>query len=242
MDSILKILKTTPMFDGLEEEYLNTIASIAQRRSCKKGEIIFNEGDQGNGFYVVETGSVKIFKTSFGGKEQILHIYGPGKPFGEVPVFTGRNFPASSIALTNSDLIFLPRRDFISLLTENPALSLNMLAVLSMRLHQFTVMVENLALKEVPARLASYLLVLVEEQKSNQQNNRIGQYKENSNGSSRVVVTLPVSKNQLAGLLGTTPETISRIFTKFSTDQMVEVDRNLITITDMEQLADAAQQ
>lgn len=245
MDSILKIIKTTPLFDGLEEEYLNTIASIAQRRACKKGEIIFNEGDQGNGFYIVETGSIKIFKISFGGKEQILHIYGPGKPFGEVPVFIGKNFPASAIALSNSDLIFLPRKDFISLLTENPSLSLNMLAVLSMRLHQFTVMVENLALKEVPARLASYLMVLAEEQNSNlaeQQKNSTNIHGNLSKTKKTPVVTLPVSKNQLAGLLGTTPETISRVFTKFSTDQMIEVDRNVITITDMEQLVDASQQ
>jgi len=223
MDSILNTIKMTPLFDGLEKEHLNTIASIAQRRSCKKGELIFSEGDPGSGFYVVEHGTVKIFKSSFGGKEQILHIYGPGKPFGEVPVFTGKNFPASAMAVSSADLIFFPRKSFIFLITENPALSLNMLAVLSMRLHQFTVMVENLALKEVPARLASYLLVLAREQNSSEQ------------------VTLPVSKNQLAGLLGTTPETISRVLAKFSTDQMVEVDRNVITIRDMEQLVDAGQ-
>ncbi|MBF0235332.1 MAG: Crp/Fnr family transcriptional regulator, partial [Desulfamplus sp.] len=181
MDSILKTLKKSPLFDGLEDEYLNTIASIAQKRACTKGEIIFNEGEPGNGFYVIETGNVKIFKISFGGKEQILHIYGPGKPFGEVPVFIGKNFPASAIALSNSDLIFLPRKDFIALLTDNPSLSLNMLAVLSMRLHQFTVMVENLALKEVPARLASYLIVLAEEKKNSQTTQKISQATQQSN-------------------------------------------------------------
>ncbi|KJR43431.1 Cyclic nucleotide-binding domain protein [Candidatus Magnetoovum chiemensis] len=235
-DSILKIIKSTPLFDGLEDKYLNSIASIAQSRSCKKGDIVFNEGDSCNGFYVIEKGTVKIFKTSFGGKEQILHIYGAGKPFGEVPVFTGKNFPASAIAVNNTELIFFPRKKFIDLVTENPSLALNMLAVLSMRLHQFTVMVENLALKEVPARLASYLIILTQEQTSqfNQQ-----KHKSNSNTS---VVTLPVSKNQLAGLLGTTPETISRVFAKFSNDEIIEVDRNIILITNMDKLAEAAQQ
>ena len=146
--------------------------------------MIFNEGDVGDGFYIVKKGKVKIFKLSFGGKEQILHIYGPGKPFGEVPVFTGKNFPASALAVEKSDLIFFPRKDFITRITENPSLALNMLAVLSMRLREFTVMVENLALKEVPARLASYLGVLTREQDNME------------------MVTLPVSKNQLAGLLG----------------------------------------
>ncbi|MBF0377766.1 MAG: Crp/Fnr family transcriptional regulator [Desulfamplus sp.] len=235
-DSILKIIKSTPLFDGLEERYLNSIASIAQSRSCKKGDIVFNEGDSCNGFYVIEKGTVKIFKTSFGGKEQILHIYGAGKPFGEVPVFTGKNFPASAIAVNNTELIFFPRKNFIALVTENPSLALNMLAVLSMRLHQFTIMVENLALKEVPARLASYLIILTQEQSSN-----LNQQKHKSNPNTSVV-TLPVSKNQLAGLLGTTPETISRVFAKFSNDEIIEVDRNIISITDMDKLAEAAQQ
>lgn len=241
MDSILKIIQSTPLFDGLEATYLNSIASIAQTRSCKKGETIFNEGEECNGFYVVEKGTVKIFKISFGGKEQILHIYGAGKPFGEVPVFTGRNFPASAMAISNSDLVFFPRRAFVLLITENPSLALNMLAVLSMRLHQFTVMVENLALKEVPARLASYLLILAEEQKS-QKSEQTDKHKNFPAIDQRQVLTLPVSKNQLAGLLGTTPETISRVFGKFSTDQIIDVDRNVITITDMEQLVYAAQQ
>ncbi|MBF0301711.1 MAG: Crp/Fnr family transcriptional regulator [Desulfamplus sp.] len=238
MDSILKIIKSTPMFEGLKPAYLNSIAAIAKKRSCKKGETIFNEGDEGNGFYVVEQGTVKIFKTSFGGKEQIFHIYGPGKPFGEVPVFTGKDFPASAVAISNTELIFFPRNDFISLITDNPSLALNILAVLSMRLHQFTVMVENLALKEVPARLASYLLILVNEQ---EQNNHIVKHK-SSIASHNLVVTLPVSKNQLAGLLGTTPETISRVFAKFANDEIIEIDRNVVTIIDIEQLAEAAQQ
>ncbi|MBF0242994.1 MAG: Crp/Fnr family transcriptional regulator [Desulfamplus sp.] len=224
MDSTVKIIGSIPLFDGLDSNYIKAIASIAQKKSCKKGEIIFNEGDKCNGFYVIESGTVKIFKTSFGGKEQILHIYNSGKPFGEVPVFTGKNFPASAISISSADLIFFPRKAFVSLITENPSLALNMLAVLSMRLHQFTIMVENLALKDVPARLASYLLILLKEQ------------------NQKKIVTLPVSKNQLAGLLGTTPETISRVFAKFSNDLTIEVDRNEITILNIDKLADAAQQ
>ena len=138
-------------------------------------------------------------------------------------MFTGKNFPASALAVEKSDLIFFPRKDFITRITENPSLALNMLAVLSMRLREFTVMVENLALKEVPARLASYLGVLTREQ------------------DNMKMVTLPVSKNQLAGLLGTTPETLSRIFNKMSGEKLIEVDRGSISILDAEGLADMAE-
>ncbi|WP_084066689.1 Crp/Fnr family transcriptional regulator [Desulfocicer vacuolatum] len=223
MDTTCQKIRTIPLFSGLNKEDFEGITAIAQRKKYKKGELIFNEGDEGNGFYIVETGKVKIFKLSFGGKEQILHIYGPGKPFGEVPVFTGKNFPATAQAVVGSTLIFFPRKDFIARITENPSLALNMLAVLSKRLREFTVMVENLALKEVPARLASYLGVLTKEQ------------------NNLSVVTLPVSKNQLAGLLGTTPETLSRIFSKMSGQGLIGVDRGIISILDAQGVADMAE-
>lgn len=220
MTLISRQIGEMPLFNGLGEGYLNEIISISERKKYEKGELIFNEGDPGEGFYIVDRGKVKIYKLSFGGKEQILHIYGPGKPFGEVPVFEGRNFPASAIAIIKSELFFFPRKDFVALISKNPSLSLNMLAVLSRRLREFTVMVENLALKEVPARLASYLVVLSGEQDNSR------------------VVTLPVSKNQLAGLLGTTPETLSRIFTRLSGKKIIEVNKREITIMDFDALAE----
>ncbi len=214
MKSTIEMIRSLPLFDGLDEDYFTDIITISERRTFGKSDMIFSEGDTCNGFYIVETGKVKIFKLSFGGKEQILHIYGPGKPFGEVPVFTGKNFPASSQAVEKSSLIFFPRKEFVSLIENNPSLALNMLAVLSMRLRQFTVMVENLALKEVPGRLASYILVLLKEQKTTHK------------------VTLPVSKTQLAGLLGTTPETISRILTKMVKNSLIKLDKKEISILD----------
>jgi CRP-like cAMP-binding protein len=102
--------------------------------------------------------------TSAEGKEQILHIYGPGHPIGEVPVFSGSRFPANAMAIEKSRMLFFPRRDFVDLISAHPSLALNMLAVLSLRLRQFTVQIENLSLKEVPARLASYLIFLSEKQ------------------------------------------------------------------------------
>jgi len=224
MVSIIETIGSAPLFQGLDRKNLEEISFICEMRTVKKGTIIFTDGDPCDGFYVVETGKVKIFKLSFGGKEQILHLYGPGKPFGEVPVFTGKHFPASAMAMTDATLIFFPRKSFVELISAHPDLALNMLAVLSMRLREFTVMVENLALKEVPARLASYLMILLGEK------------------GNKSPVKLPVSKTQLAGLLGTTPETISRILTRMVNDSIIKVDNRMITIHDPEGLSDMAQQ
>ncbi|MCF8045208.1 MAG: Crp/Fnr family transcriptional regulator [Desulfarculaceae bacterium] len=182
--------------------------------------MIFSEGDPANGFYIVETGKVKIFKLSFEGKEQILHIYGPGNPFGEVPVFEGKSFPAYATAIKDSNLIFLERDRFVKVLSQTPSLAMTMLGMLSRKLREFTVQIENLSLKEVPARLASYILTLSEEQE---------------NGGK---VTLPLSKAQLANLIGTTPETLSRMLKKLSDEGFISVQAREISILDAEGLSD----
>ncbi len=220
MKKILDIISNTPLFNGLPENQIEEIGQIAITKHLNKGEIIFSEGDDGNGFYIIAEGKVKIYKISIDGKEQILHIFGPREPIGEVPVFTDRPFPANAEVLAKSRLIFFPKTAFVNLISNNPSLALNMLAVLSMRLRQFTVQVENLSLKEVPGRLASYLLYVANEQ------------------SKKDVITLTISKGQLASLLGTIPETLSRIFAKMSSQNLIEVSGRHIKLLNRNGLED----
>jgi CRP/FNR family transcriptional regulator, dissimilatory nitrate respiration regulator len=214
----MTFIASIPLFEGLAPPQLAELSAISVEKKFTKGEMIFSEGDAGNGFYVVVTGTVKIFKSSIDGKEKILHIFGPGEPFGEVPVFTGKPFPANAQAIAGSRLLFFPINEFVRLITENPSLALSMLAVLAMRLRQFAAQIEQLSLKEVPARLASYLLYLSEEQENPQE------------------VTLSISKGQLASLLSTMPETLSRIFSRMSRGELIDVNGRLIRLMDREGL------
>lgn len=209
-----ELIETSVLFNGLPEQEIAGIEHIAVEKQYGRGESIFFEGDDGTGFYMVKTGKVKIYKMSLAGKEHILHIFGPGEPFGEVPVFHGQPFPASAETLAKTTLLFFPRKEFIQLVHETPSIALNMLAVLSFRLRRFATQIENLSLKEVPARLAGYLLYLSEEQ----------------GGSDQVI--LEISKGQLASLLGTIPETLSRIFSKMSDEGLLEVDGKRIKLLD----------
>jgi len=222
MKTRLDIISGCSLFKGLPEGQLEDVKRISLGKHYHKDEEIFSEGDDGNGFYIIAEGRVKIYKASMEGKEQILHIFGPGEPFGEVPVFTGRAFPANAQSLAKSSLLFFPRGAFVGLITKNPSLALNMLAVLSKRLRQFTIQVENLSLKEVPGRLAAYLLLLSREQKD------------------RDDVTLNISKGQLASLLGTIPETLSRIFAKMNNRNLIQVDGRSIKLLDMDGLEELA--
>jgi CRP/FNR family transcriptional regulator len=217
MKKIIDIIAAAPLFNGLPADQMAAIGKIAVTRSYARGETLFSEGDDGAGFYVMVEGQVKVFKLSPDGKEQILHIFGAGEPIGEVPVFSGTPYPASAEALAASRTAYFPKADFVRLIAANPALALNMLAVLSRRLRQFTVQVEHLSLKEVPARLASYLLLL-------------------SGKTQCTRVSLPISKTQLASLLGTIPETLSRILTRMVAGGLIQVDRREIKLIDPEGL------
>jgi len=217
-------IATIPLFEGLSGKQYDELAGIGVDRSYKRGEIIFAEGDEGTGFYVLISGKVKVFKLSLEGKEQILQVFGEGEPFGEASVFAGKRFPAHAEALEENRVFFFPRAPFIELVKKDPSLALNMLAVLSRRLRKFTVLVEDLSLKEVPGRLAAYLLY-VSEQKGGDDD-----------------LTLDIAKNQLAGLLGTIPETLSRILTKMVRQGLIQLNGPCIRIVDrqgLEELAEA---
>ena len=223
MKNKLEIISDIPIFNGLPADQMAAIEKIAVEKQINKGEIIFTEGEKGNGFYVVAKGRVKIFKLSADGKEHILHIYGPGQPFGEVPVFAGQKFPANAQAIEKTRALFLPRAAIVELVALNPSLALNMLAVMSRKLRQFTVQIENLSLKEIPARLATYLIFLAEEQDSDE------------------IVRLKISKGQLASILGTIPETLSRIFAKLSGQNLIRVEGKNIYLLNPSGLKDLAE-
>ena len=223
MKKIFNILSEIPLFNGLPDNQLDAIREIAVEKLFNKDEIIFSEGDEGQGFFVIAEGRVKIYKVSTEGKEQILHIFGPGQPFGEVPVFAGQKFPANAQAIEKIKTLFFQRTAFVHLISDNPSLALNMLAVLSRKLRQFTVQIENLSLKEIPARLASYLIYLADEHGDEE------------------IVELTISKGQLASLLGTIPETLSRIFAKLSGQHLIRVDGRTITLLDRDGLEDLAE-
>ena len=220
---IRKHLSRVDLFNGLSSQQLDEVARIVSAKEYRKGELVFSDGDEGIGFYIVISGRVKVYKLSPDGKEQIMHIFGPEQPFAEVPVFEGSRYPANAEALDHSRLFFLPKKDFVNLIHHNPSLAMNMLASLSQRLKQFSHLIEALSLKEVPGRLASYLLYLSDK------NGSIDEFE------------LDIAKSQLASFLGTIPETLSRIFTKMANKELVRINGPQIAILDRTGLEDLAE-
>ena len=204
-------LPNIPLFQGLAEEQMGQLSTLAFHRTVPRGNQVFFEGDKAVGFFILLSGRVKISKLSPEGKEQILHLIGPGDPFGEVPMFAGGFFPANAVAMEDTELLFFSRERFMELIGRHPTLAMNMLGFLSQRLIHLTQLVENLSLKEVHERLAAYLLHVSDMQNSE-------------------TVRLDINKGQLASLLGTIPETLSRILTRLHNDELIEVSGRIIRI------------
>jgi CRP/FNR family transcriptional regulator len=219
---ISEVISQATLFKGLPAEQVEDLSRICLDQRYRKGQELFSEGSKATGFYLAVSGKFKIYKLSPEGKEQILHIFGAGEVFGEVPAFTGGDYPANAEAIEPGRALFFPRMSFLDLIGREPAIAVNLLGILSQRLRRFTSMIEDLSLKEVPGRLAAYLIYLSERSGS------IGH------------LDLDITKTQLAGLLGTIPETLSRILAKMAQQGIIGVEGRTIRVLDLKALESIA--
>lgn len=218
LNDLQAFLAKTQLWQGLSSDCIDLVAKIAVLKTYGKGELIFSEGEAGRGFFIIRSGRVKVFKVSPDGKEQILHMFGAGEHFAEVAALDGQCFPASAAALESTTVLFFSREAFVNFLQHHPTLAINVLASFARRLRQFTQLIEALSLKAVPCRLAAYLLALSEQ--ANHAN----------------TINLDLTKGQLAAVIGTIPETLSRVFLKLSQEGLLELNGSQITILDRQQL------
>ena len=129
-------LARVPIFSGLSEDELSFLAKRTVPRRFSACETVFTEGEPCTGLYVVESGHVRIFKSSAGGREHVLSIEGPGASVAELPVFDGGNYPASATAIDHATLLFVSKQDFQSLCLAHPQVSLKVLRVVGARLRR----------------------------------------------------------------------------------------------------------
>jgi CRP/FNR family transcriptional regulator len=184
-------MKASPLFCALRPGPLDLVSRRGVVRGYGAGEAVFQAGESADRFFLVVTGRVKIFKLSVRGGEQVIHSYGPGTTFGEAAMWAAGRFPANSEALVPSALFVMSRSALRDAFAGNPDLAIGMMAGLSQKLREFVQLVEELSLKEVPARLAGALLA--EAGEAGAEKFRMRQ-----------------AKAELASQLGTIPETLSR--------------------------------
>lgn len=218
MSDIRSAIACLPLFAGLTGKQLDALASACVIRPAERGRMFFLEGEEAQGLFVLISGKVKIFRAGPDGREAVLHVFGPGEPFGEVAVFEGRNFPASAQCVEAGAALFLTRRGLVDAIAADPGLAMNLLATLSRRLRGFAAKVEALTLMETPQRLAAYLL------------HAGGEHDDADE------LRLDLGKGLLAGVLGTARETLSRSLSRMVDQGIIEMNGRQVRLLDKEAL------
>jgi CRP/FNR family cyclic AMP-dependent transcriptional regulator len=224
--AIIAILKATQLFSALNEAELAALAQRTMIRRFAAGELLFAESEPCNGLYVVAAGRVRIYKTSPGGREQVLTIEGPGSSIAELPVFDGGPYPASAMAVEESQLLFLSRDDFRTCCLEHPEVALKVLQIVGTRLRRLVGIIEELSFTSLRQRLAAWLL---REAQSRGRPNQHG-----------IVFPLEITHQELAARIGTVRELVSRNLARLQAQGLIHIKGREITILDLEALESEA--
>lgn len=215
-------LRQISIFSELKNEFLEKIHQISIVRKYGKGRIIFMEGEPGEAFFYVKSGLVKITKLSRDGREHILHILNGGHIFAEVTLFNKIEYPATAEVIEEAEIGIIKNEDLEKVIMENPDLSLQLIKYLNKRLVEAHIKIKNLALYDTYGRTAQALVKLAED------------YGKRS--SKGIQLDLNISRQELANIVGTTRETVIRALTAFKKEHSIDIDRNTITVIDLEKV------
>lgn len=223
-----ELLRTTPIFSRLSVEDRRKVAEVANVRAFDRGEIIFEQESPSDAFYAIVAGRVKIFKMMPNGKDLILEVFGPGDPLGAVAAYLGRPFPASATALEETTCVLIPRADFFRLLEQHPSLVRGLLLGLTTRLVELTNRLAELTGGRIEPRFARLFMKLADEMGRSE---RGGMF-----------IPLPLSRQELADLTGTTIETCIRIMSRWGKDEIVRTEKDGFVVLARPELAQLAAQ
>ncbi len=220
---LASVLGKTALLSNLTPAEIQLLAARTVRKLFSSGELLFSEGELCHGLHIIARGKIRIFKTSLGGREQVLAVNHPGESVAELPVFDGGPYPASAMAVEDAEIAFISRRDFQAYCMEHPAVALKVLAVVGSRLRRLVGIIEELSFTTIRQRLISTLMRLAE-----------SEGKQTERG---IEFQLPASHQELANQLGTVRELISRNLMRLQAEGLVDVDAREIVVKDMKGLS-----
>lgn len=210
-----------PIFNHLDEESLEKVAAKAQHRDLKRGEYLYQAGDEEDSVYIVHKGQIQVFHLSEGGKEQLIRVLNPGDFTGEWTLFSSNTYHETfAMATRNTAICAINRDDLQALLGDYPAISMKILQAMSDRLSQSEKQTASVAIEQVSNRIIYYLEDLAKDETED-----------------AVTIKLPMARKDIASYLGTTPETLSRKFKELEEEGLIEqLPKNTIHIPSVEEL------
>ena len=216
----MEILSRVPLFAALSEQELELLAKRTVRQQFSAGQLIFDEGETCQGLFVIESGAVKIFKTSASGREQVLAFEKPGGTVAELPVFDDGPYPASALASEDSLLLFISKSDFRSICLERPEVALKVLKAVGKRLRRLVYLIEELSFTTVRHRLAALLLRRAKAGEQTPEGMRF---------------TLPPN-HEIGSEIGTVRELVSRNLSRLQADGIISMDGKEVVVVDLARL------
>jgi CRP-like cAMP-binding protein len=228
MASVEDLLRSSTLYRHLSSEDQSRLARVSLARTYEKGDTVFAEGDPPHHLVTIASGRVKVVKTLPSGKEIILEIFGPGDPVGAVVAFEGRPYPASAVAIEPSSCILVRRTELFSLIDHHPGFARALLSGMALRIVELTRRIPEVAGGRVETRFAHLFLKLAD---------RLGQPR----GEARFV-PMALTRQELADLTGTTPETCIRVMSRWGKEGLVTTERDGFLVHDraaLERLAGA---
>jgi CRP-like cAMP-binding protein len=220
-------LSSMPLFRGLDDDALQSIARSLRTRRFRRGEVIFHLGDPGDALFIVTAGAVKITLPSETGDEAILATLRPGDFFGELALLDGAPRSATAAALEPTETLVLPRQRFRELIATEPVIRDALLASLARELRRLTLHVEELHFLDIAGRLAARLVRLADEHG-----------KDLADGSVRL--DAPLTQSDLAAMVGCTRQSVNKLLGLFVDDRLIRLDRDAIVILNRDRLIEAS--
>jgi len=219
---VIKNLKKIDLFKNLSDEELKELEHYVTTAMYRKKEDIFTEGDAPEWFYIVLTGKIKVTKISHDGKEIILELISPYDIFGGVAVLRNFPYPANAVAMEDSEILKISRKNLMRLVDRFPNLMFCIALQLGDRMKSSYDSLKNIALERVEARIAALLLKL---------GNKVG-----VETDAGLMIDMRLTKQDVADMVGTTVETSIRTFSKFKKEGLVTDSDGKIIIKDREGL------
>jgi len=215
-------IRRVPLFRDFADDEVAAVAATVTDRRYGKHQFIVREGDPGDTFFILVKGSVSVCRIAPDGRETILSILKEGDFFGEMSMFDSSLRSASIKTLTEVEVGAIRQADFLTLLDRNPRIGRSLVIALSERLRAANALIAATTSQDIRARLASLLLNL-----GNQFGERV------DNGTR---ITLRLTNQEMANMIGTTRETVNRTLNRFWDDKLVDMRTAHVVIVEPERL------
>jgi CRP/FNR family cyclic AMP-dependent transcriptional regulator len=202
------LLRAHPFFQGLDDQIIEGLLPHALMRKVKKGTVLFSKGDAGTNIFAVCAGAVRISAPSDQGKDAVFNLIIPGEIFGEVAFLDGGQRTADAVAIEDSELMVIERRDFMPLLSTYPKIAIRLLEILCGRLRKTSGQVEDIVFFGFEIRLAKALLHL---------------YRHNTSGSPNA--NIRITQRDLSQMIGVSRESTNRELQRWQDQKWLKLER-----------------